>query len=536
MSKENSLAGRLRFLNLDVAAMARLKAMKPVLMLALPEALEVFYQKIQSEPETKAFFATSSMVASAKGRQQSHWDMISDGKFEQTYLAAVTKVGEIHARIGLEPRWYIGGYALIVEQLVAAVLAARWPKPGFWKRGSKQAKPAEVALELAALTKAAFLDMDLAISVYLEAQDTARKALEDREKAANETILQTLGDALKALAAGTLTHRIADNILPAEYAALRQDFNAAMATLQETMVSIGANTQAVRSGAEEITQASDDLSRRTEQQAASLEETAAALDEITATVRKTAEGANEARKVVAAAKTDAERSGEVVKETVAAMSGIETSSKQIGNIIGVIDEIAFQTNLLALNAGVEAARAGDAGRGFAVVATEVRALAQRSADAAKEIKTLISASGAQVASGVTLVGETGKALSRTVEQVEQLNRLVSEIAASAQEQATGLHEVNTAVNQMDQVTQQNAAMVEEATAASHSLSGEAAELARLVGQFQTGAVAHPAPARPAVKKPAAANPRIPAHAPIGKFSAAPAKANAPAKADNWDEF
>ena len=168
------------------------------------------------------------------------------------------------------------------------------------------------------------------------------------------------------------------------------------------------------------------------------------------------------------------------------MGGIETSSRQIGNIIGVIDEIAFQTNLLALNAGVEAARAGDAGRGFAVVATEVRALAQRSADAAKEIKALISASAQQVDAGVKLVGETGKALGRIVAQVAKLNRLVADIAASAQEQATGLNEVNTAVNQMDQVTQQNAAMVEQSTAASHGLAGEAHELARLVGQFQIG--------------------------------------------------
>ena len=244
-------------------------------------------------------------------------------------------------------------------------------------------------------------------------------------------VVEALADGLESLAKGDLVYRL-NTPFSTSYEKLRENFNTALGTLQATMQSIGANTQAVRSGAEEITQASDDLSRRTEQQAASLEETAAALDEITATVRKTAESAKEAREVVAAAKIDAERSGDVVKETVAAMSGIENSSKQIGNIIGVIDEIAFQTNLLALNAGVEAARAGDAGRGFAVVATEVRALAQRSADAAKEIKTLISASGAQVASGVTLVGETGKALGRTVEQVEQLNRLVSEIAASAQ--------------------------------------------------------------------------------------------------------
>jgi methyl-accepting chemotaxis protein len=380
--------------------------------------------------------------------------------------------------------------------------------------------------------------LEIAAAQFQRELDMKLKDMEAAFEASGQEqrlVVDGMAAALAELAKGNLTIRVRQDV-SAAYKAMKNDFNAAMDTLQTTVEAIGGNTQAVRSGAEEITQASDDLSRRTEQQAASLEETAAALDEITATVRKTAEGAKEARQVVAAAKADAERSGEVVKETVAAMSGIESSSKQIGNIIGVIDEIAFQTNLLALNAGVEAARAGDAGRGFAVVATEVRALAQRSADAAKEIKTLISASGTQVASGVTLVGETGKALARTVEQVEQLNRLVSEIAASAQEQATGLHEVNTAVNQMDQVTQQNAAMVEQSTAASHSLAGEAAELAKLVAQFHTGATEHADDARKPTPKPPAAKSRIPTHAPIGKFSAAPAKAAAPAQADNWDEF
>ncbi|MDE1906832.1 MAG: methyl-accepting chemotaxis protein, partial [Rhodospirillales bacterium] len=241
-----------------------------------------------------------------------------------------------------------------------------------------------------------------------------------------------------------------------------------------------------RSGTGEIAAAADDLSRRTEQQAASLEETAAALDEITATVRRTAEGASHAHEVVTSAQTDAERSGVVVRDAVAAMSGIETSSQQISNIIGVIDEIAFQTNLLALNAGVEAARAGDAGRGFAVVASEVRALAQRSADAAKEIKSLISASTRQVISGVDLVGQTGTALARIVSQIGEISGVVRQIAASAQEQATGLHEVNAAVNQMDQVTQQNAAMVEQSTAACHSLAQETEKLATLTARFQIG--------------------------------------------------
>ena len=296
-------------------------------------------------------------------------------------------------------------------------------------------------------------------------------------------VVEAIGTGLEHLAEGDLTHRVAN--FPGEYEKLEADFNAAMAKLQETMSMIARNTDGIHSGTGEISQAADDLSRRTEQQAASLEETAAALDEITATVRKTSEGANHARTLVSTAKSDAERSGEVVRDAVAAMGEIEKSSDQISQIIGVIDEIAFQTNLLALNAGVEAARAGEAGRGFAVVAQEVRALAQRSAEAAKEIKGLIQASGAQVASGVNLVGETGKALSKIAAQVAEINAIVTEIAASAQEQSTGLAEVNTAVNQMDQVTQQNAAMVEQTTAASHSLANEAEQLSALVGRFKT---------------------------------------------------
>jgi methyl-accepting chemotaxis protein len=314
-----------------------------------------------------------------------------------------------------------------------------------------------------------------------------------------ELVVRSFGVGLSRLADGDLTYRVQDD-LPEQYESLRGDFNGAMAKLQDTMQVIIGNADGIRSGSAEITTASDDLARRTEQQAAGLEQTAAALEEITVTVKKTADGAQEARQVVAAAKIDAEQGGDVVGKAVTAMGQIESSAQQISQIIGVIDEIAFQTNLLALNAGVEAARAGEAGRGFAVVASEVRALAQRSAEAAKEIKTLISASTEQVGAGVDLVGQTGKALVRILEQVSRINEVVNEIAASAREQATGLDEVNVAVNQMDQVTQQNAAMVEESTAASHALAREADALTQLIGQFQVGAVT--AAARPASGRPA----------------------------------
>ncbi len=368
-------------------------------------------------------------------------------------------------------------------------------------------------------------------------ENAERAGENERANAAREqaAVVSGLAEGLEKLSDGALIYRLNEPFAP-HYEKLRTDFNTAMERLQETMKVVAGNTGAIRSGAGEISQASDDLSRRTEQQAASLEETAAALDEITATVRRTAEGAGQARETVSTAKADAERSGIVVRDAVAAMSEIEASAQKISQIIGVIDEIAFQTNLLALNAGVEAARAGEAGRGFAVVASEVRALAQRSAEAAKEIKALISASSQQVDHGVNLVGETGKALERIVAQVAELSGVVSEIAASAQEQAAGLQEVNTAVNQMDQVTQQNAAMVEQSTAASHSLAGEAEALTRLISRFEIGEPAPVETANRAVRRPA------PAQAPTrpsGGYATRGALALKPQsrpEEDGWDEF
>ena len=362
-------------------------------------------------------------------------------------------------------------------------------------------------------------------------QKSAEAAIASEADADREAI-GALSRALSALANGDLTAHI-DQPFEPKAEALRTDFNRAAAEIRQAMAQIALKQDAIRSGAGEITGAADDLSQRTEQQAASLEETAAALDQITATVKKTAEGAKHARDVVGTAKSDAERSGAVVRRAVEAMSSIEKSSGQIGQIIGVIDEIAFQTNLLALNAGVEAARAGEAGRGFAVVASEVRALAQRSAEAAKEIKSLITASDDQVKVGVELVGETGKALNRIVEQVAEINTAVAEIAASAQEQAAGLQQVNTAINNMDQVTQKNAAMVEETTAAAHSLAQDSEELARLTGRFQVGeggGSVRRAPARTAVREPKP----LPARKVVGRGGAA--RKPEPAAANDWEEF
>jgi methyl-accepting chemotaxis protein len=319
-----------------------------------------------------------------------------------------------------------------------------------------------------------------------------RQAQEDTIRDERNIVTNSIGMGLAKLAAKDLTFRLSAK-LPEAYSKLQSDFNVAVDLLQKAIHGVANSAAGVRIGSQEISTASADLAERTEQQAASLEETAATLDMITSTAKRTAEGTIHARKVVAVAKSGAETSSEVVRKAVDAMGDIEKSSRQIGQIIGVIDEIAFQTNLLALNAGVEAARAGDSGRGFAVVASEVRALAQRSANAAKEIKALISTSTSQVERGAKLVAETGKSLTLMLASVAEIDTVVADIADGAREQATGLHQVNTVVNHLDRATQQNAAMVAESTAASESLTMEADRLVDLIGHFRVETSTRPQP-------------------------------------------
>ena len=349
--------------------------------------------------------------------------------------------------------------------------------------------------------------------------------------------VNSLASALQALANGDLAQTIPEAFSPA-LEQVRIDFNEAAAKLCAAMRAVGDNASAIAAGSAEIRSAADDLARRTEHQAASVEETAAALEEITTTVANSSLRADEAGSLVEKTRANAEHSGEIVGKAIVAMGQIETSSGEIANIISVIDDIAFQTNLLALNAGVEAARAGEAGRGFAVVAQEVRELAQRTAVAAKEIKGLISTSGEQVKNGVSLVGETGTALAEIVKQVQDINTNVTAIVEGSREQAVGLKEINSAVNIMDEGTQKNAAMVEQSTAASHSLATEAEALFTLLRQFKTGAGSGSSAAAGSTTtaqehRPAAPQVRV---APARAAHAFAGNAALKTVQDNWEDF
>ncbi|UWQ42914.1 nitrate- and nitrite sensing domain-containing protein [Leisingera aquaemixtae] len=343
--------------------------------------------------------------------------------------------------------------------------------------------------------------MEKTRAALAEAED--RLASIEASRIANRgAVVGTLDDHLSRLSRRDLDCTI-EEAFPEEYEQLRHSFNTTVETLKDTIEQVIAATRSIHNGATEISSASDDLSNRTESQAATLEQTAAALEEMTASVKSSANGARDVERTMQEARQEAETSGEVVRNAVSAMTGIEQSSVRIAQIISVIDDIAFQTNLLALNAGVEAARAGEAGKGFAVVASEVRALAQRSADAATEIKALITDSSAHVKQGVDLVGKTGDALTSIAARVNTIAELVSNIAEGAAEQSTGLGEINTGVSQLDQVTQQNAAMVEEATAAGHMLHTDASKLAELMGQFRINGAAGAATPAASAQAPAA---------------------------------
>jgi len=480
---DNALRQRLDFIELDDEARKSLRELRPAISELLGGALDKFYGKLAKTPAVAGFFSNKAHMGHAKKRQQEHWGNLSGGNFDQSYVNGVTAVGRTHARIGLEPRWYIGGYALVMSELVRGLMEKQWPSLFARQQGKALAE------KLTAVIKAAMLDMDYSISVYLEALEEKRHALEEertRAEADQALALDHLRRGLEALSRGDLEATLPSD-LPGNFREMAEDYNRAVSALRDSFTSVRRTSSHILEGADVISKAGDDLALRTAQQAAGVEESSAALQQLSVSVSQTAANAEKASGAVRETQEKAKNSGELVTSAVSAMAGIEKSSTEIAKIIGVIDEIAFQTNLLALNAGVEAARAGDAGKGFAVVAQEVRQLAQRTADAAKEIKNLISESSTQVNEGVNIVSSTGEALSDMISRIDIINRFVADIAAAARDQATGVNEVSVAIRNMDTITQQNSGMVERTSAETRRLKDEVENLIELLQRFRARA-------------------------------------------------
>ncbi|MBB4614864.1 methyl-accepting chemotaxis protein [Novosphingobium taihuense] len=430
--------------------------------------LAKFYAKLSATPALGGFFSSDDRVRHARTAQRDHWVQLFEKGLDQSYYERALKIGNTHARIGLEPKWYIGGYALIAEHLIESMMMQG---AGRFMPGRRR-----MARDIAALVKVAMIDMDMALSTYFEMA----------EKNTRDIVLGKMGTALSALAEGDLTARMSD--LPASFGQVEDDFNRAIDKLSGTVGLVAESSSQISTSTEEIRAATENLASRTERQANNVQECAHAMNELTVGLDKTSRSMAELRVSAQETENEAIQGREAVAQAINAMDDAQQSAQEVVQIAEIIDGIAFQTNLLALNAGVEAARVGEMGRGFAVVANEVRALAQRSSDAADDIKKLLSESRAQVDRGAGLVKGAGGMLHAIIGKVTEISRGVGAAAHLTEDQAKNAALVNSSIAEIDLATQQNAAMVEQSAAATRSMAGTSSRLAAAVAVFDHGQI------------------------------------------------
>jgi len=484
----SALADRLDFIGLDETALGRLRSASGHIEKHLTPALERFYAKLARVPAVAKFFDGQASMGRAQGKQANHWKVIATGQFDEGYVEAASRIGLRHAKIGLEPRWYVGGYGVILEGLITGVLQdlvaeqlAAQPKKLF---GSTPTIDVEaLSGVMTAMMKAVLVDVDMAVSIYF---DKLTEEAAERDRAAKAEIQRTValtGAALQRLAEGDLTTRVTDDFAP-EFEQIKTDTNAVFEQLEQLVRRLTSASRSLRVATGEILSGANDLSERTTKQAAAIEQTSAAMEQLMHTVTDNSGRAELASSKATSASKLAAEGGQVMDDANAAMDRIAASSGQISNIIGMIDDIAFQTNLLALNASVEAARAGEAGKGFAVVAVEVRRLAQNAAQASSDVKQLIDRSEKEVRGGGQLVADATRKLERIVAAVDENAKLMLEMAEAGSSQTSAIQQISVAVRQMDEMTQHNAALVEETNAAIEQTENQAGELDTIVDTFR----------------------------------------------------
>jgi methyl-accepting chemotaxis protein len=426
------------------------------------KALDKLYGRIATHDETAALFPNQTLKDKASRAQFAHWQALFSGQFDDAQIARSEHIGRVHSRVGLAPPHYIGGYAMMLEEVIQKTLSR-----GIHTRLNGR----KLGNVVGTLVKAALLDMGEAISAYSKAEAEARQA-----------VITSLGKALSAMADGDLRAQLDE--LPVEYQQLAEDFHRMRHQMSDMVREMASAAENINTGSGEISSAANDLATRTERQAEGIARTAEVMRNVTQGVQSTAADVREVNEGISTVNDQAEDGGAIVANAITAMDKIKTSSEEIAQITEVIEGIAFQTNLLALNAGVEAARAGEAGKGFAVVASEVGALAHRTTESAKSIKQLITKSSTDVHQGVDLVGRTRVALEQIIEQLGGAKGKVGEISTQAQSQATNVRQVSDEIQKMDSTTQQNAAMVEQSNAAARALTEESRRLTDIVGRFQ----------------------------------------------------
>ncbi|PDT85848.1 globin-coupled sensor protein [Sinorhizobium sp. BJ1] len=480
-SQAGSLLERLRFAGLDEAACALLRDHRQALSPRIELALRDLFHRLQTNPDAIRHFDNDRQLDGLHDLQSSHWNVLTDARFDGLYAERVKVLADTEARMGLDPRWQLASHAVVLEHLIVGAIEEAWPKPLLpFGKGRRN----ELCRLVAALVRAAFVDGEIAVSLRFNAlRQQQQRQLSEQRKGDESEVTTLFSDFIQALGTGDLGARLPTDA-PDVYRPIVAGLNAALDQIQQALLSGDKRAAAAESMVESLRSRTSEFSGSAGGGAEALTGQVAALGAMTDRMRSGAMRISEAEAKANETRQAAERSGEIAGQAISAMADIEASAEKIGQIIGVIDEIAFQTNLLALNAGIEAARAGDSGRGFAVVAQEVRALAQRSGEAAREIKQLVNGTKSQVEAGVEIVGQTQNAISSIVDQVISINAAVSGIAREAESQVGDLAAAASDIGGISKAMSRSAALAGEAAASTEDLHGTILELGQTIRRFR----------------------------------------------------